>query len=111
MPAAPGARAALLEGVIQAMPDDQVPGCSIPHAELGVPAAADAHHALSEYHAYAAIAVLCGDRAAEAETAAPLPVHAARLAAALGDAFAELAWLRVIAANSPAAPGGPPRPE
>lgn len=62
-------------------------------------ASGDAHHALSEYHAYAAIAAVCGGRAAAAETGASLEVHAARLAAALGELLAEHAALAVIAAE------------
>lgn len=65
-------------------------------AALASPSA-DGHDALSEYHSYAAIAVTCGEAAAEAETGAALPVHAARLAAALGELLAENAVLRVIA--------------
>ena len=60
-------------------------------------ASPDAHHALSEYHAYAALAAVAGP--AEQETGAPAGVHAARLAAALGEVLAEHAALAVIAAE------------
>jgi hypothetical protein len=64
--------------------------------ERAVPPSADAHHQLGEYHAYAALAGLAGAEVAEAETGASLAVHAARLAAVLGELLAENAGLRVI---------------
>jgi hypothetical protein len=64
-----------------------------------VPRSADAHHQLGEYHAYAAIAAVMGPDVATEETGAPLHVHAARLAAVLGELLAENAALRVIAAE------------
>lgn len=72
-----------------------------PSSIAPVPAWSDAHHVLSEYHAYMAIASMCGDAAAEAETGAPLKIHAVRLATVLGDLLAEHAVLRVIAAAVP----------
>lgn len=62
-------------------------------------ASGDAHHILSEYHAYAALAAVAGADVAEQETGAPVEVHAARLAAALGELLAEHAALAVIAAE------------
>jgi hypothetical protein len=62
-------------------------------------AAADAHHQLGEYNAYAALAAMLGADVAEDETGAPLEVHAVRLAAALSALLAEHAALRVIAAE------------
>lgn len=58
----------------------------------------DAHHVLSEWHRFAALAGAASARAAEAETGAPAAVHAARLAAALGDVLADLAAAELRAA-------------
>lgn len=63
---------------------------------------ADAHHALGEYHAWAALAD--ADQLARAGAVAELPhadarAHAARLAAALADVLAELRGLRELLAG------------
>jgi len=60
---------------------------------------ADAHHVLSEWHHYGALAAACSPQLAAAETGAPAEVHAARLGAALGDVLAELAAVQVLAAH------------
>lgn len=83
--------------------DSITPGAGTPTG-APVPAYSDAHHALSEFHAFQAIASLCGDDAATAETGAPLRLHAVRLAAVLGDLIAEHAVLREFAASSPEVP-------
>lgn len=67
-----------------------------------VPPALDAHHALGEYHAWAALDG--ANRVAQAAAVAELPdadarAHAARLAAALGEVLAELAGLRRLLAG------------
>jgi hypothetical protein len=58
----------------------------------------DAHHILSEYHAYLACAGMGADVAADV-SGADVAVHAARLAAALSEVLVESAALQVIAAE------------
>lgn len=74
-----------------------MPGRVPPSPEGAVPALSDVHHVLSEYHAFAAIAAAVGAADAEAETGAPLHVHAVRLAAALAELLAENVLLRELA--------------
>lgn len=60
-----------------------------------------ARDALGDYHAYAAfVAQGHGEQLAAKWTGAPLPVHAARLAAELEHLLADNAVLRVLAAGA-----------
>lgn len=66
----------------------------------------DAHHILSEFHHWAALAGAAGRKVADADSCASAEVHAARLAAALGDVLAELAECRHLAAVESGPPPG-----